>query len=336
MGLCYTMVDVNKWVLWGLTHHALKYSHRAGYCFRHRVKSKHVIVNKTPDNAARYGNLALCKSVWACPMCGARIAQARADELAIAVTKWMQGGGFVAMVTYTHRHHKKDALGANLALLKASYKKMLNHRSYRNLRKLWGHQAQAYEITRGPSGWHVHIHTLLFMFAPPPPKLENNLYNIWSIYVDAKRGVGVNVQTRQDKILARYISKVDNWGIAAELALGDKKEGGDSYMVILLRGEFDLVREYAEATAGYNKLTLSRGLRDAFGLHDLSDSDILALEERPASFLFATIPDELWAMVVNALRDKRQDVLELAELAQTEEEFIMMIESELDNGTTHG
>lgn len=321
---------ITVWELLKRNRQALGREHRAANCLRRRVKGKRAVVKKTPQNKASYGNLAACGSVWCCPACALRISVKRAAQISQAVKIWRNQGFFLAMVTYTHRHTKFDPLASNLRLIKSSYRKMMMTREYQKLRNSWSWQVQAYEITKGDNGWHCHIHTLLFLENPPPENLEAELFGMWSKYVVAKEGIGVNVLSVQDAPYARYITKTDSWDIAAEIALGDKKQGGDNYLSFLLKGDNESARHFALATAGLNRLTTSRGFWKYFEIETISESEILQGDELPGSQVFAVIPDELWAKIIGGDNDYRQAVLELAVKAETGDELIMWVESELE------
>jgi hypothetical protein len=58
------------------------------------------------DNSgvAHYQGLVTCGSIWACPVCGAKIRNARAEEIAAAAAVWHQAGNSVLMVTLTAPH----------------------------------------------------------------------------------------------------------------------------------------------------------------------------------------------------------------------------------------
>ncbi|MDD7919687.1 hypothetical protein [Actinomycetospora callitridis] len=68
---------------------------------------------KNPDGSrsAAYGGLTTCGSVWACPVCAAKIATRRADDLA-TVMRCVDGlGGTAFLLTLTMRHDRLDRLG---------------------------------------------------------------------------------------------------------------------------------------------------------------------------------------------------------------------------------
>ena len=83
----------------------------------HSVRIKPTVdVKKNPDHdRAFYSGLAVCGSVWDCPVCSARILQKRREEISFAVN-WAYENGFkVVMVTLTTPHYSfqtcEDLLG---------------------------------------------------------------------------------------------------------------------------------------------------------------------------------------------------------------------------------
>jgi hypothetical protein len=296
------------------------------------LPGKQAIIKKRGNGKAVYGNLMACASVWVCPICSNRIAQKRTDEILYAYKQWQADGGQIAMITYTFAHYRHQSLGENLGKLKTAYAKMQSQSGYRTLR-VWHHQINAVEVLYGANGWHVHMHVLIFFKGALPDDLENKLFDIWSKHLPAKRGIGVNIKTGHERTLARYVSKANQWHLAAEIALGSKKTTkGLTYLQLLIMGDYKHALEYALATSGLNVLTWSRDSKKAFGIAEM-DAQAIADTEIEPSELFATIPADLWLKIINRNNDLREIALELAEMADSEEEFIMMIESEVDNGS---
>jgi len=53
---------------------------------------------------AHYRGLVTCGSIWACPVCAAKIRNGRAEEIAAAAANWHRAGNSVLMVTLTAPH----------------------------------------------------------------------------------------------------------------------------------------------------------------------------------------------------------------------------------------
>jgi hypothetical protein len=151
-----------------------------------------VTVKMTDGAAAGYGNLQTCGSVWACPVCSAKIAATRQNDIERILSAWYGGYdgdefGRVALVTLTMRHRKGQSLKSlwealsqawNLAVSGAGwaddqevYGTLLPGTEYKSgprkgqLRpaKVRIPVIRVVEVTHGDKGWHVHIHALLLL-----------------------------------------------------------------------------------------------------------------------------------------------------------------------------
>ena len=77
-------------------------------CGHTAVDGSGVMVRMTPGSSgsscrAGFAGLATCGSVWACPVCAAKVAAERAGELGAVLTAAGEAGHQVAMVTLTVR-----------------------------------------------------------------------------------------------------------------------------------------------------------------------------------------------------------------------------------------
>ncbi len=70
-----------------------------------------VIENRDGTRSAAYGGLKTCGSVWCCPVCAAKIATRRADDLATVMRAVDDLGGSAFLLTLTMRHERGDRLG---------------------------------------------------------------------------------------------------------------------------------------------------------------------------------------------------------------------------------
>lgn len=67
----------------------------------------------TGEDGARHGGVAglqTCGSVWACPVCSAKVLSERQGEITRAVDNWRAQGGRVAFFTYTVRHNRSQSI----------------------------------------------------------------------------------------------------------------------------------------------------------------------------------------------------------------------------------
>ena len=155
------------------------------------------------DGRAGFSGVTSCGSVWACPVCAAKIAAERANDLG-AVAEWAVGQGHtMGMVTMTVQHHAGQRLaelwdavtGAWSDVVKgeawsgepeASHRRRLerwetdrangwkgSRRRARPVRRVgiadrfgvlgW---ARAVEVLHGPNGWHPHVHVPVIFDGP--------------------------------------------------------------------------------------------------------------------------------------------------------------------------
>lgn len=155
---------------------------------------------------AGFSGLTTCGSVWACPVCAAKIARRRADELGQVLSWATNNRHGICMVTLTMRHHTGDTLarcwdaategwsrvtsGAAWAgETQARFEERLADQDrrmaealsegraisrFRQLRRRVGILerygvlgfARALEVTHGPKGWHVHLHVVVVTRRP--------------------------------------------------------------------------------------------------------------------------------------------------------------------------
>ena len=78
-----------------------KKQHRVVWCHRHVVTEGAIPVHRKYDGAwARLGKVKTCGSVWACPVCAAKIAETRRRERVYATVKHTAAGGYAYLVTF--------------------------------------------------------------------------------------------------------------------------------------------------------------------------------------------------------------------------------------------
>jgi hypothetical protein len=114
--------------------------------------------------SASLGGVAVCGSVWQCPVCAAKISERRRVELQAAVDAHT---GLVFLATFTVQHSDQDALEALLDdLLKASYK-LRTGKAWTLFKQRYGvvGSIRALEVTYGAHGFHPHLHVLFFVAA---------------------------------------------------------------------------------------------------------------------------------------------------------------------------
>lgn len=304
---------------------------RTGKCLRLRqgegskFNCKDIEVWRSSDHqSAHYSGLQTCGSVWACPVCAAKISERRRVEVLAAMDQHQQNGGTVLMLTLTNPHTATDDLKAMLAAQGKAMDRFKGARATKALLASMGHigNIRAWEITHGQNGWHPHFHILLFVDSGL--NLEEYRFAFWQAWANACRLAGLpspslthGVRLDDGNQASEYVSK-GMWGLDREITKGHiKKARKGSTPFDLLRTYFatkdeqsaELFREYAENFKGRNQLLWSKGLKALFDVVDRSDEETSAMIEENAALL-GRIEFEQWQLVVRF--DVRGELLELA------------------------
>ncbi len=290
------------------------------------------------NNVAGYAGVQRCSSLWSCPCCSARIRAERATDVHAAGVEHLRRGGGLAFLTLTLPHDNTDALADTLDTVLAGWRHAQQGRAWREAKRRLGLRfVRAVEVTHtrredGGSGWHPHVHVLLFTDAPLGRDDAADLLGLvearWGAYVVSRGfrrpregGIGARLQLVEgrsesgepDGLLA-YLTKVqdgygDAWNVGTELARGDLKSGRRA----LSRTPFDLAQlaadgdpaalvlwhEYEQATKGRRALHWSKGLRaDLLPAEETPDDQVGELDG-PAEVV-ASFPFDLWRAVCRA------------------------------------
>lgn len=308
-------------------------NHRVNYCLRHRIsKDTGVKVMYNPvREKAHYSNLVRCGSVWVCPVCSAKIAEERRQELKIGAENWKnKHKGAIYLLTLTNRHHAGDNLKQLLEGQKKALAYLWGNRSPKEMLKNLGKQGHviATEVTYGANGWHPHYHILLFMKNDINIlSLRNFLATEWQKCCK-KAGLPIptfehGVDLRDGKYATDYITKFgiddfgDNftytekvqvleggWGLADEMTKGHIKKGKEGGLT-----PFDLLRQsvecpeygklfkmFAEAFKGKRQLHWSRGLKALLCVAERTDEE-LAEETDKVAYQYDELDEEIWYLV---------------------------------------
>ena len=115
------------------------------------------------DGHAGWRGLATCKRIWECMGCQACKKRKESDILKLCMAEHRAAGRSSLMVSVTIRHAWDDDLKALRKGVARAWSAMLEGRAWKNFCKEWGlwGGCKAVEVTRGPSGWHPHIHAVL-------------------------------------------------------------------------------------------------------------------------------------------------------------------------------
>lgn len=294
-------------------------------CMRVKRSKELVQVWKSKEHKkAHYVGLVTCGSVWACPVCAAKISERRRIEVKQAMDAHKAAGGCVNLLTLTCPHQRTDDLVVLLPKQAKALNRFWSDRITKAILAEMGTvgQIRAAEVTHGRlspqnNGWHPHYHIMLFQGVgvdlarfdqAQMMDWQVRLYLQWAKACKAA-GLGEPSFTHGLKLdggdkAEKYMTK---WGLENELTKGHIKKA--------LHGEtpFDLLRaylsdkadkqaaalfiEYAQAFKGKRQLHWSKGLKKRYQVADKTDDALAAETEDKCAFL-ADITDPQWADVL--------------------------------------
>jgi hypothetical protein len=290
--------------------------HRTCWCHRGVAQAADAVsvYRQTSGESARLHGVTTCKSVWACPVCSAKICAVRQAELGAAVVNWNKQDGYTWLMTLTFPHER----GVPLADLMTRYTKAKAHfknsKTYKRIldKEVRKGSVSSLEVTHGENGWHPHQHDLVF--ATPDAfgetaELDGGRMSSGAIdelkgtWYTALKKAGLCDQSQMNDVLAHgldvrggkyaaeYIAKFgkeQKWGLSREVSMhasktGVKKDrdynGAHPFQLLAWATGGDgesaaLFREYVEAFEGKRMLTWSRGLKK-----ELTGKDDISDEE---------------------------------------------------------
>jgi hypothetical protein len=310
----------------------LKRVHRCGR-YLHNEEGTGIRVK---EGSAYYDGVMVCGSIWACPVCSARIRQRRALEIETAAFRHLADGGGIGFGTFTLSHQRSDELGDLLRVVQLAWKQVQQQRAVREAFARYGifGRIRSTEITYGAwHGWHPHLHLLFFAEAKLTDSQWAELRDILSaawIRAVVKMGrtkpgekIGVTLGAVHAAAVGQYLAKVqDHYGEAStvgrEMARGDVKKGRKRSRTpfelaeLAVAGcipELPLWWCYETATKGRRAIEWSRGLKARFEVEDLADEDLAAADVDGDRI--AWVDGQQWYLLVK-LR-KETHVLDLAE-----------------------
>jgi hypothetical protein len=279
-----------------------------------------------------FAGLQTCGSVWSCPCCASKIAAERQVEVATAIRNHQEAGGAVAMVTLTMRHHRSQSLRTLWAGLAAGWARVASGGAWKSDRHAMRQVGfiKATEVTHGASGWHVHLHVLLFLERElRSGQLEffaGLMFDRWSTGLRSatdedgtplgiaapiadRGGLDVRPVGKGADALGAYFAKAtyDQADRAAmETTRGAFKtaKGANRTPFQILRDvvsvglveDLDLWHEYETASKGRRQLTWSKGLRERLGVNaERTDEEIAADDHGGHDVVL--LPPETWAAI---------------------------------------
>ncbi len=262
---------------------------------------------------ARFGGVQTCGSWSSCPVCSARIAEVRRQELRL-LEEWAGSQGFrLVMMTLTARHRRR-ALRSMVDRLAKARNRMHGRKVYQRLRAgpIVGTVAVR-EVTHGQKhGWHPHYHVLYLVQADTDEEARALLEPLRNQWLDCLRKEGLtgtadrafHLQSgdavsaylskhgRDEGDRARAEEKRSGWGISEEMTQSrfkrgrGKNEDQSRSPTQILRdasagdeASGTLWQEYCRVMYRRPQIVWSDGLKDLVGLRELEDEEAAEGEE---------------------------------------------------------
>lgn len=306
---------------------------RVRKCGRVPVMPGGSVAVRLHKGVAGFAGLASCGSVWADPVCNAKIMARRAVEIGAAIARWQHGeGGATALVTLTMRHHRHHRLETVWDALTAAWGSVTNGKQWAKDKQR--HQVAGWvrvvEVTLGVNGWHVHVHAVLFLEGKQTDEtvaqLHARMFGRWSRAL-VRGGLPAPLMVGQDAHLvhgpadtdlARYFTKAVDAGRAVGVEVthsqgkrargvhGTRTPWGllDDVESLGLAESLALWHEWEQASKGRRQVTWSQGIRKRLGLlAEVSDEDIAAEEHGSSDDDLVLIDGEGWRHLTRCPED---------------------------------
>jgi hypothetical protein len=332
---------------------AIRQKYRVVYCMSAPLESfgagGYIALYRQPETGnSRFSGLQTCGSVWHCPVCAPKIAEARRAEATIATEAWVAEGGEVQLLTLTCPHKREMSCAEVETRFAAARSRFKNSHSFKKIMKQYGRVGaiRALEVTYGVNGWHPHTHELVFV----QPGLEADaaaIDELRAAWVDALLKSGLGDRSKLNDMLlhafdlrggryaAEYIAKYgrdSDWSLAHEATAGYKKMGmarlfdeqihATPFQLLLWADNGDhaaeaLFLEYGKHFHGKRALIWTKHLKTRFKIKEKLDEE-LAAEPLPEEQLVGYISSDQWKIVLS--REARAELLEFGGLYCTNPE----------------
>lgn len=321
-------------------HEGLKHPHdwhRTAKCKWVNVSGFIGVHASREHSSAFYTGLMSCGSVWACPVCAAKVQERRREEVAQAVA-WADAQGLQsAMVTLTFPHYAWNKLKDLIGQQADALHRLRAGAPWSRFKTATGYQGliRSLELTIGGNGWHPHTHELWFVDAGvDADAMKTKILERWrsccaraglldldnADQVEAFNAHAVDVKGWCKA--SDYLAKQDDsrhWGVDNEIAKASTKQGKAKgkhpFGLLALAQDGDKqagakYAEYAQVMRGKRQLYWSAGLKGRVGLDEQTDEE-LAEEQRDQADLLGYLDCDDWKLIRAA--GLRAQVLNAAE-----------------------
>lgn len=306
-------------------HHKI---HRTAGCMYVPVGDVH-LHHDHQHGRSFFSGVQVCGSPWSCPVCAAKIAERRRQEIQTTID-WAYAQKLQpVMVTLTFPHQRTDNLGDLLDKQRQALAKLRKGRSWDLAKQRWGFQGliRALEVTHSErNGWHPHTHEI-WLVRPDATAgdIKTTVLKRWKKVceevglLDREQEVSWrafdvrSVDVKPWVSAGEYLAKMDSashWGADREMASaaskgtkGGKRAGRHPFRLLAesLDGSeragrlfLDFVRTVTEKRA--RALFFSPGLKKRVGIEDLSDED-LAVEQREEAEALGALTRDDWRLI---------------------------------------
>ncbi len=268
--------------------------------FKHQFcglpNSQNIRIAKTQQNNFNYTGLSSCSMVWRCPVCSLKILSGRNKQINHLLTHHIKKGYSIGFLTLTMRHKKSDSLEYTFNKLNGIYRKIRQHKEFRNLTKnnLFLGQIKSLEITyTNKNGWHPHIH-VLYLYKTN----DNVLITRFQKSIISKWAKLTNSQVkRQDQSIIKNLNEVGQYitkfDVSKELT-GDfskTSKGIKPFQMLAAMANNQIVLgtktlkesnklltslwvEYITTTKGKHRISISPEINYAYKLEEKTDDQL--------------------------------------------------------------
>lgn len=259
-----------------------------------------VQVRRTAAGAVGYAGLATCGSVWACPVCNAKIQAHRRLQVGVGLANGLGDGGGAAFGAYTLQHRQGQPLAGLWGSLSACWKSVQQSRAVRAQRAAMGFYGslRAAEVTHGANGWHPHLHPVHLFERPVTPAEVAALHRVeFRAWRSAAVRLGLSAPAAAAQDLHRveperfgdamgdYFTKAAypvtavGWEVTSTQTKTRTRAAASRTPWEVLRdfyttgdlADLDLWREWEKASKGRHALDWSRGLKARLRVDQVGD-----------------------------------------------------------------
>jgi hypothetical protein len=303
--------------------------HRTCWCHRGVANATDsvAIYRANDGKSSRMHGVTTCKSVWACPVCSAKICAVRQNELSAAMTAWVGQGGYVWLMTLTFPHDVKQVLADILPRFTKAKAYFKNSKTYKRIlaKGVRRGSVTSLEVTLGENGWHPHQHDLVFATPDAFGNVKEHDKRLSSSAIDELKAawytallksglcephqmsdvLAHGLDVRGGQFAAEYIAKFgrdQQWGMSREVTMHAAKVGSDNkgahpFQLLAWAAEGDTkagaqFREYVEAFEGKRMLSWSKGLKKELTGADETSDEEAADKELPEESVVGRIDSE--------------------------------------------